>query len=135
MSSRLSAEDGTFGIFVRRPGAGRCDRMGRRVQSHGGEKSARNESRGAADYLRNGNAPLRGGDCDGCFRGRFRSQKPKVKIKAGKAIAKQVSLEEIKADKLFKDSPLVLMGRLSVVPLTMGQYQTLSAIDATSCLE
>ncbi|MBZ5644005.1 MAG: EVE domain-containing protein [Acidobacteriia bacterium] len=52
-------------------------------------------------------------------------KKPKVKIKAGKAIAKPVSLEEIKANKLFKDSPLVLMGRLSVVPLTVGQYQAL----------
>src|SRR5271169_3011974 len=47
---------------------------------------------------------------------------PKVKIKAGKAIAKPVSLEEIKADKRFKDSPLVRMGRLSVVPLTKEQY-------------
>jgi predicted RNA-binding protein with PUA-like domain len=47
---------------------------------------------------------------------------PKVKIKAGKAIAKPVSLGEIKTNKLFKDSPLVRMGRLSVVPLTKEQY-------------
>ena len=52
---------------------------------------------------------------------------PKVKIKAGKAIAKPVSLEEIKANKLFKDSPLVRMGRLSVVPLTKEQYEFLLA--------
>jgi predicted RNA-binding protein with PUA-like domain len=51
---------------------------------------------------------------------------PKVKIKAGKAIAKPVSLEEIKANKLFKDSPLVRMGRLSVVPLTKEQYAALT---------
>jgi predicted RNA-binding protein with PUA-like domain len=51
---------------------------------------------------------------------------PKVKIKAGKAIAKPVSLEEIKANKLFKDSPLVRMGRLSVVPLTKEQYAVLA---------
>jgi predicted RNA-binding protein with PUA-like domain len=51
---------------------------------------------------------------------------PKVKIKAGKAIAKPVSLEEIKANKLFKDSPLVRMGRLSVVPVTKQQYGFLS---------
>jgi predicted RNA-binding protein with PUA-like domain len=50
---------------------------------------------------------------------------PKVKIKAGKAIAKPVSLAEIKADKRFKDSPLVRMGRLSVVPLTKEQYEVL----------
>src|ERR1700694_773981 len=50
---------------------------------------------------------------------------PKVKIKAGKALAKPVSLEEIKANKMFKDSPLVRIGRLSVVPLTKVQYATL----------
>jgi predicted RNA-binding protein with PUA-like domain len=47
---------------------------------------------------------------------------PVVKIQAGKAIAKPVSLAEIKANKLFKDSPIVRMGRLSVVPLTKEQY-------------
>jgi predicted RNA-binding protein with PUA-like domain len=51
---------------------------------------------------------------------------PKVKIKAGKVIAKPVSLEAIKANKLFKDSPLVRMGRLSVVPLTKEQYAALA---------
>ena len=52
-------------------------------------------------------------------------KKPKVKIKAGKALARSVPLEEIKANKLFKDSPLVRMGRLSVVPLTKEQYAAL----------
>lgn len=47
---------------------------------------------------------------------------PVVKIQAGKAIAKPVSLAEIKANKLFKDSPIVRMGRLSVVPLSKEQY-------------
>src|SRR6202163_3526068 len=42
---------------------------------------------------------------------------PKVKIKAGKALAKPVTLAEIKANNLFADSPLVRQGRLSVVPL------------------
>jgi predicted RNA-binding protein with PUA-like domain len=51
---------------------------------------------------------------------------PKVEIKVGKAIAKPVSLAEIKANKLFKDSPLVRMGRLSVVPLTKEQYKALA---------
>ena len=50
---------------------------------------------------------------------------PIVKIQAGKAIAKPVSLAEIKANKLFKDSPIVRMGRLSVVPLTKEQYALL----------
>ncbi|MGB8474353.1 MAG: EVE domain-containing protein [Candidatus Acidiferrum sp.] len=53
-------------------------------------------------------------------------KKPAVKIKAGKAIAKPVSLEEIKADKLFADSALVRIGRLSVVPLTEAQYRVLA---------
>jgi predicted RNA-binding protein with PUA-like domain len=51
---------------------------------------------------------------------------PKVKIKAGKAIAKPVSLAQIKANKLFADSPLVRQGRLSVVPLTAVQYKALT---------
>lgn len=51
---------------------------------------------------------------------------PKVKIKAGKAIAKPVTLAEIKANKLFADSPLVRQGRLSVVPLTAAQYKALA---------
>ena len=50
---------------------------------------------------------------------------PKVKIKAGKAIATPVSLAQIKANKLFADSPLVRQGRLSVVPLTKAQYNFL----------
>ena len=47
---------------------------------------------------------------------------PRVKIKAGKALSKAVSLAEIKSKKLFDDSPLVRQGRLSVVPLSEEQY-------------
>jgi len=50
------------------------------------------------------------------------ARNPVVKIKAGQALAKPVSLAEIKAKSLFADSPLVRQGRLSVVPLTSGQY-------------
>lgn len=53
-------------------------------------------------------------------------RKPIVKIKAGKAIEKPVSLDEIKLHKLFADSPLVKIGRLSVVPLTAEQYKFLT---------
>lgn len=49
-------------------------------------------------------------------------KKPVVKIKAGKALAKAVPLGEIKKEKIFKESPLVRIGRLSVVPLTAEQY-------------
>lgn len=51
---------------------------------------------------------------------------PVVKIKAGKPLSKTVSLAQIKANKLFADSPLVRMGRLSVVPLTEAQYKALT---------
>ena len=51
---------------------------------------------------------------------------PAVEIKAGKPIAKPVTLGEIKSSKLFKDSPLVRIGRLSVVPLTEPQYKLLA---------
>ena len=51
---------------------------------------------------------------------------PVVKIKVGKAIAKPISLAEIKANSLFADSPLVRQGRLSVVPLTAAQYKKLA---------
>ena len=51
---------------------------------------------------------------------------PKVKIKAGKSLAKPVTLAEIKANKLFADSPLVRQGRLSVVPLTAAQHKALA---------
>jgi len=50
---------------------------------------------------------------------------PRVKIKAGKTIAQPVTLAEIKAKTLFKDSPLVRQSRLSVVPLTEPQYKFL----------
>lgn len=48
---------------------------------------------------------------------------PELKIRAGKTLSKPVSLAEIKANKLFADSPLVRQGRLSVVPLTAAQYK------------
>jgi predicted RNA-binding protein with PUA-like domain len=51
---------------------------------------------------------------------------PQVKIKVGKRLAKPVTLAEVKADKLFADSPLVRQGRLSVVPLSKEQYKFLT---------
>jgi predicted RNA-binding protein with PUA-like domain len=50
---------------------------------------------------------------------------PEVKIKVGKALARPMTLAEIKANKLFSDSPLVRQGRLSVVPLNQAQYKFL----------
>jgi len=51
---------------------------------------------------------------------------PLVKIKVGRAIAQPKTLAEIKAQKLFADSPLVSQGRLSVVPLSDAQYKWLT---------
>lgn len=48
---------------------------------------------------------------------------PAVRIKAGKRIAKPVTLADIKAHKLFANSPLVSQGRLSVAPLTDEQWK------------
>jgi predicted RNA-binding protein with PUA-like domain len=54
------------------------------------------------------------------------AKNPQVKIKAGKPLPKPVSLSEIKASKVFADSPLVRQGRLSVVPLTSAQHKALA---------
>lgn len=53
------------------------------------------------------------------------AKNPQLKIKAGKAVT-PVSLAQVKANKLFSDSPLVRQGRLSVVPLTAAQYEFLT---------
>jgi predicted RNA-binding protein with PUA-like domain len=53
-------------------------------------------------------------------------KKPVVKIKAGKALAKPVSLAQMKANPVFGDSPLVRQGRLSVVPLTKAQHKAIA---------
>ena len=51
---------------------------------------------------------------------------PQVKIKVGKVLVRAVTLAEVKADKLFADSPLVRQGRLSVVPLSKEQFKFLT---------
>ena len=50
---------------------------------------------------------------------------PLVKIKVGQAVAQPKTLSEIKAQKLFAESPLVRQGRLSVVPLNLAQWKWL----------
>jgi len=54
------------------------------------------------------------------------ARNPQVKIKAGRAIAKPVTLADVKASTVFADSPLVRQGRLSVVPLNAAQYKFLT---------
>ncbi len=50
---------------------------------------------------------------------------PIVVIEAGDELPKPVTLAEMKAAKVFRDSPLLRQGRLSVVPLTEAQYRFL----------
>ena len=45
-----------------------------------------------------------------------------IDVRAGTRLPKPVRLDQIKADSRFANSPLVRMGRLSVVPLTEEQY-------------
>lgn len=53
-------------------------------------------------------------------------KEPRVKIKAAQPLPRAVPLAEIKATKIFADSPLVRQGRLSVVPLTEEQFRYLT---------
>ena len=48
---------------------------------------------------------------------------PIVKVKVGKRLKHPKTLAQIKAEPLFAKSPLVIIGRLSVVPLTDDQWQ------------
>jgi predicted RNA-binding protein with PUA-like domain len=47
---------------------------------------------------------------------------PIVRVKAGKHLKSPKTLDQIKAAKIFANSPLVKIGRLSVVPLTEAQW-------------
>lgn len=50
---------------------------------------------------------------------------PMVRVKAGKRLKHPKTLAQIKAEKLFARSPLLVIGRLSVVPLTKVQWEWL----------
>ena len=48
---------------------------------------------------------------------------PRVRIKVGEPVAQPRTLADMKANKLFAESPIVRQGRLSVVPLTNEQFE------------
>ena len=48
---------------------------------------------------------------------------PIVRVKVGKRLKQPKTLTAIKAEPIFAKSPLVLIGRLSVVPLTEEQWK------------
>jgi predicted RNA-binding protein with PUA-like domain len=52
---------------------------------------------------------------------------PIVRVKAGKRLKHPKTLAQIKGEKPFTRSPLLLIGRLSVVPLTKEQWDWLVA--------
>ncbi|MGD0345397.1 MAG: EVE domain-containing protein [Terracidiphilus sp.] len=47
---------------------------------------------------------------------------PIVRVKAGKRLKHPKTLDQIKAEQIFKASPLLTIGRLSIVPLTKEQW-------------
>ncbi len=51
---------------------------------------------------------------------------PRVTLRAGRLLPRSIPLSEIRSSSLFSDSPLVRIGRLSVVPLTSEQYAFLA---------
>jgi len=52
-----------------------------------------------------------------------------VELAADAALARPVTLAELKAEPLFATSPLVTQGRLSVVPLDARQYKRLLSLS------
>ena len=54
------------------------------------------------------------------------AKNPQVEVAADKALSNPITLAEIKSNKLFATSPLVKIGRLSVVPLTAEQFKFLA---------
>jgi len=53
---------------------------------------------------------------------------PRVDIAAEAPLKAPVTLETIKASSAFRGSPLLSMGRLSVVPLTAAQHRFLTTV-------
>jgi predicted RNA-binding protein with PUA-like domain len=53
-----------------------------------------------------------------------------VTLKAGRPLARPVTLAEIKADAAFAGSPLVRVPRLSVIPASAAQWRRLLALGA-----
>jgi predicted RNA-binding protein with PUA-like domain len=54
-----------------------------------------------------------------------------VKIAPAQQLAEKVPLAKLKADKDFKESPLVKIGRLSVMPLTAAQWKKVATLSKT----
>jgi len=55
------------------------------------------------------------------------ARNPQVRIGVGNPVPRPRTLADIKAHKMFAESPLVRQGRLSVVPLTAEQFDWLTS--------
>ena len=53
---------------------------------------------------------------------------PRIVLAAGAPLREPVGLDTIKTSPAFRGSPLLSMGRLSVVPLTAAQHRFLTAV-------
>ena len=96
--------------------------MGWRHQPDGGQALARNESGDEVDFLPHRRGTHSGGNWNRGKRRPHRSKGTVVRVKVGKRLKTPKTLPTIKAEKLFTGSPLLVIGRLSVVPLTKEQW-------------
>jgi predicted RNA-binding protein with PUA-like domain len=55
-----------------------------------------------------------------------------VDVAPVKKLARPVTLKEIKADRAFKDFPLVRISRLSVMPVTDAEWKRIEALSLKS---
>lgn len=53
-------------------------------------------------------------------------RRPRVTIRAGRPLSRCCTLDQLRQVALFRESPLLKQGRLSVVPLTAAQYTYLA---------
>jgi predicted RNA-binding protein with PUA-like domain len=54
-----------------------------------------------------------------------------IDVRAGERLQRPVGLDQLKRDPRFASSPLVRIGRLSVVPLTPEQFQAILELGGT----
>jgi len=107
------------------------NRVGRRFDPTA-VRIARDEARDEMIIYETGEPAHRDRNGDSCEGESTVQKKPEVTVKAGKGSRSRCHWMRIKANKLFADSPLVRIGRLSVVPLTSAQYKRLRANENAS---
>jgi hypothetical protein len=97
--------------------------VGRRDESDGSQEPARDEEGDAEDLLPHRDERTAVGTGTVTSVDATDPKVPIVRVKVGKRLKTPKTLDAIKAEPLFADSPLVKIGRLSVVPLTDEQWE------------